>query len=380
VKWLIITIVILCSLLFATEASKYFMPFPVAASNGRPINNATVGLYQSDTLRYAMTYLSNSAGEYYYGSQIAAGIYDIYVNGAEWRTGIYIEFGQQVVTAEISDTADVLRSEFRGEIMDTVKVNVDVIEDSINARGNIVTGAITDGTITNADIQDATIFYVKLNAADFYNGVNNANLLSAGAIATGGVATAEILDGTIVAADIQNGSITYADLDESSVVAGVNSSGLVTGSAITDGTILGADMDYTTLEDSLNTRENLDVKKFTWNFSIDSVTIERDSAFVLMYSPDSMTIDSIICLGNSLAVDGNGSVDLTVVFRYGKDMSYDVGGTSFGFSLNITSTTTGTKYGAGVVGIPAYNFIWVEFTDKTTISKQLFIAFYGSKD
>jgi len=104
VKWLIITIVILCSLLFATEASKYFMPFPVAASNGRPINDATVGLYQSDTLRYAMTYLSNSAGEYYYGSQIAAGIYDIYVNGSKWREGIYIEFGQQIVTAEVSDS------------------------------------------------------------------------------------------------------------------------------------------------------------------------------------------------------------------------------------------------------------------------------------
>ena len=356
------------------------MPFPVAASNGRPINNATVGLYQSDTLRYAMTYLSNSAGEYYYGSQIAAGIYDIYVDGSKWREGIYIEFGQQVVTAEISDTADVLRSEFRGEIMDTVKVNVDVIEDSINARGNIVTGAITDGTITNADIQDATIFYVKLNAADFYNGVNNANLLSAGAIATGGVATAEILDGTIVAADIQNGSITYADLDESSVVAGVNSSGLVTGSAITDGTILGADMDYTTLEDSLNTRENLDVKKFTWNFSIDSVTIERDSVHVLMYSPDSMTIDSIICLGNAVTSGDAGTVDVTLDFRHGKTLAPDDGGTAFGFSLNVTSTTTGSKYGGGSIGIPAHQFIWVNFTGKVTVPKQLFVAFYGSED
>jgi len=333
-KLIVITILILPLLLFATD--KYFMPIPVTSSNGRPINDATVGLYQADTLVYAMIYLENSAGEYYFTSQITQGVYDIYLNGTLWREGIYIEFGQQIVTAEISDTADVVR----GDIMDTLRVNVDEIEDSVNVRGNLVAGALATGAVTGAKILDQTV-----DTED---------------IADNAVTTTQVDFLPLTSINIQNSTI----LDEDIVA----------------GTITAAKLVISDLEDSLNARKNLEPKNLTWNFSIDSLIIERDSVHVLMYSPDSMTIDSIICLGNAVTSGDAGAIDVTLDFRHGKTLDPDDGGTAFGFSLNVTSTTTGSKYGASSIGIPAHQFIWVNFTGKVTVPKQLFVAFYGSEN
>lgn len=71
---------------------KYFIPFQISQSNGRPLNNANVDLYTTGTSTkvYDLTYHDNSDGSYYHTAPITAGVYDVYVNGRTWRTGVYI--------------------------------------------------------------------------------------------------------------------------------------------------------------------------------------------------------------------------------------------------------------------------------------------------
>ncbi len=95
--------------------TKYTLPIDVESSNGIPIKNGNVDLYQSGVFVADLTWLS--AGRYYYTSDDTAtvqpGVYDIYLGGRSYATGIWL--GNYGVTAQaaswqsdISDTVDYL--------------------------------------------------------------------------------------------------------------------------------------------------------------------------------------------------------------------------------------------------------------------------------
>jgi len=71
-------------------SQKYFLPIPVESSNGRPIKNEDVDLYQSGSKIEDLTWLD--AGRYYWSdtSAVPEGSYDVYVNDLEWQTNVMI--------------------------------------------------------------------------------------------------------------------------------------------------------------------------------------------------------------------------------------------------------------------------------------------------
>lgn len=99
-KKVLIIILFLTAFLFAD--TKYFLPIPIQQSNGRPINAANVDLYTTGTSTkvYDLVYLDNSAGAYYYTSAFATAVYDIYVNGTLWKSGISL--GEMVSTGDVA--------------------------------------------------------------------------------------------------------------------------------------------------------------------------------------------------------------------------------------------------------------------------------------
>jgi len=99
--WLILTGFIL-------GQAKYFLPIPVESSEGRPIKNQNVDLYQSGSKTNDLTWLS--AGWYYWiGGEdtVVAGLYDVYVNDVEWRTNIAVNYGEDSQSTQLrSDIGD----------------------------------------------------------------------------------------------------------------------------------------------------------------------------------------------------------------------------------------------------------------------------------
>jgi len=98
-------ILLFCSSVFG--ATKYFLPVPIESSNGRPIQDATVTLYQNSVLIETCTWLN--AGRYYYTdtTTVTPGAYDIYVNGISWQTSTYINYGATTaatISAVITDS------------------------------------------------------------------------------------------------------------------------------------------------------------------------------------------------------------------------------------------------------------------------------------
>jgi len=87
---------------FAAAQTKYFLPFSVQQSNGRPINGANVDLYSTGTSTkvYDLTYQDNSPGQYYNTAAFAEGVYDLYVNGVAVMTRISL--GGSVSTADVA--------------------------------------------------------------------------------------------------------------------------------------------------------------------------------------------------------------------------------------------------------------------------------------
>jgi hypothetical protein len=91
--------------------TKYFLPTPVTSSSGRPIANQTVTLYQNSVLTETLTW--QEAGRYYYTDTtvVTPGVYDIYINGIEWQTGTYLNYGANTAAttaAVISDSIAVV--------------------------------------------------------------------------------------------------------------------------------------------------------------------------------------------------------------------------------------------------------------------------------
>lgn len=115
----------------------------------------------------------------------------------------------------------------------------------------------------------------------------------------------------------------------------------------------------------------------SWSFVLDSMDMVTDSTFVLMYTSRQMTVDSIIVVGNP-DHDENTSCNVTLQFFYGKDISQEGTGAPAA-SLNATSNSTGTKFNTDEQ-LPRHNFVWVNFVDKTSIPKRLFITFIGTDD
>lgn len=120
------TLLILCMAGMAQE--KYFLPRPVVASNGRPINNANVDLHYAGngTKLLDMTYLSGSAGDYYSTTVFADSSYDIYVNGVLWRENVHINTSQQTVNA--------IQKQLDGDGTKTGFRNVGLEQDRENAK------------------------------------------------------------------------------------------------------------------------------------------------------------------------------------------------------------------------------------------------------
>jgi len=100
-KKLIFLWLILTSFIFS---QKYFLPISVESSEGRPIKNANVDLYQSGSKILDLTWLD--AGRYYWTdtSSIAAGEYDVYVNDVEWYSNLAIYYRE--VTNAVSMVTD----------------------------------------------------------------------------------------------------------------------------------------------------------------------------------------------------------------------------------------------------------------------------------
>jgi len=104
-----IIFIILALSLSVFGQTKYFLPVPVESSDGRPIKNATVQLYQSGVKQYDLTWLD--AGWYYWtngSDSVVAGVYDVYVAGVLWRTNIGIIYDNNYVAAAQSVVAESL--------------------------------------------------------------------------------------------------------------------------------------------------------------------------------------------------------------------------------------------------------------------------------
>ena len=91
----------------ALGQTKYFLPVPIESSNGRPIKNQNVDLYQSGSKVEDLIWLD--AGRYYYTDTtvVVPGAYDIYVNDILWQESTYINYGADVglaVGIQISDS------------------------------------------------------------------------------------------------------------------------------------------------------------------------------------------------------------------------------------------------------------------------------------
>ncbi len=106
--------VILFLLLFISSVfaqTKFFIPTPIESSNGRPIQNADVDLYQSGVKIADLVWLN--AGRYYYTDTtvVSPGVYDIFVDGISWQTNTYINYGADVsvtIGAQVNDSLAVL--------------------------------------------------------------------------------------------------------------------------------------------------------------------------------------------------------------------------------------------------------------------------------
>jgi len=88
------TFFILCGVLWGQ--TKYFLPVPVESSNGRPIKDKRVELYQDDVRVDSL--LWHEAGRYYYTDTtvVTPGAYDIYVNDILWQESTYINYGADI--------------------------------------------------------------------------------------------------------------------------------------------------------------------------------------------------------------------------------------------------------------------------------------------
>jgi len=86
-KYVLLFLVVLIGQSFG---QKYFLPIVVESSNGRPIKNQNVDLYQSDVKIADLIWLD--AGRYYWEdiSDVPEGMYDIYINGIEYISNIMI--------------------------------------------------------------------------------------------------------------------------------------------------------------------------------------------------------------------------------------------------------------------------------------------------
>ena len=92
---------------FACAQTKFFIPVPIESSNGRPILDADVDLYQNSVKIADLTWLN--AGRYYYTDTtvVTPGAYDIFVNGISWQTSTYINYGattSATIAAVIDDS------------------------------------------------------------------------------------------------------------------------------------------------------------------------------------------------------------------------------------------------------------------------------------
>lgn len=130
----------------ARAQSKYFLPYVITQSNGRPYNSADVDLYTTGTTTkvYDLTYLDNSGGSYYTTSQIATGTYDIYVNGLLWRSGVYINTTEQSIT----NLQDSTRQNLYSRVADTTALKA----------------------LTRPDSVGATVFLESLSSSNAYGG------------------------------------------------------------------------------------------------------------------------------------------------------------------------------------------------------------------
>ena len=127
--------------------TKFFLPLVVESSNGRPIKNQTVVLYKDSSPVDTTVWLD--AGYYYYTDTtvVTPGVYDIYVNGIEWRTNVWIHYGSEyysvrgedllpsakdTINAFIEDSLDAAVTDWRSDIEDSISTENDTTALKLN--------------------------------------------------------------------------------------------------------------------------------------------------------------------------------------------------------------------------------------------------------
>ena len=263
-----ILLLLLFMVSISIPAARYYLYFIVESTNGRPLQDQTVALYDtsSTTKLYDLTW--DKGGYYYATSRPALDFYDVRIQvGSTWHT---IYDNALIAYPEINEIDSVMYYVVVDDT--TIKKTGDTLQigalKAANIPSSIITsGHIFDGTITTADIYDGTIIGADISsgtieASDLGNYIIGSTKIDTGAVIGLhlGTSVADTLDNyTNNGLATDNGHLyiqvrTGGGLNLASGGVGINydnskitfgtqlTVGTIDSSDIKDGTILSADI------------------------------------------------------------------------------------------------------------------------------------------
>jgi hypothetical protein len=149
-KYIFSTILLLCSVGYTT---KYFLGVPIESSNGRPIKNATVSVYDSSGTTSQRSCTWQDGSRYYYTSPLSGDYYDVLVNGITLYDNIWIgdSYASYQLVVSFDDSLNNPHTvTSRWEFTDTL-----VFDDAKWSSGNVIYVPIGANIQTYIDVADS---------------------------------------------------------------------------------------------------------------------------------------------------------------------------------------------------------------------------------
>ena len=319
-KRIILAILMLAGLCSGT--TRYFLPVSVESSNGRPILNADVDVYDAGTSTKAEDLTWLDAGRYYWtdSTQVPAGSYDIYVNGIVWQTSTAISYGI-AAGAWNSDISDSLAL---AALLSNTNIAALYLTDTVP---NDYVLFYTDGDGIINEVSLATIDNGVLQTHDSETPVMG--LIDSTNITNGTIDGEDVADSTITGVNIATGGVNLNNMavesiDSSKLGAGVIYNSHIAAETITDAKLVGGSYGYGYYGDGAN---GVDFGQLVWDgissaarTSIGTQIVATYYESIPLYAPYSIA-DSGTAAGDTastavlLGFQPNGANDRDVEFR-----------------------------------------------------------------